>query len=142
MIWRSGEDPNRTVSVFARAMGTPEADRNLIDFSLNAGLVLHEPFTYRDDDTFGIGMGYAQVSRQRRRLDRDVGAYHRLRSIRCAAARPMSRRPTSIRSRPGGNCSRTSSTSSIPAPASPIRTSRRKGVKNELVVGARTNILF
>ena len=31
-------------------------DRNLIDFSLNAGLAIHEPFLGRDDDTAGIGV--------------------------------------------------------------------------------------
>ncbi len=42
-------------------MGTPQGDRNLISFSLNAKLTFHEPFLHRDDDTFGIGMGYARV---------------------------------------------------------------------------------
>ena len=64
MVWRDPNEPDRdrTINVFARAMGTPEEDRNLIDFSLNAGLTFHEPFLHRDDDTFGIGMGYAHVS--------------------------------------------------------------------------------
>ncbi len=75
MIWRSEADPNRTMSVFGRVMGTPEDDRNLIDFSMNAGLVLHDPFTYRTDDTFGLGMGYAHVSSRAAALDRDVFAY-------------------------------------------------------------------
>ena len=48
-------------------MGAPQADRNLITFSVNAGLTLHEPFLHRDDDTFGIGMGFAKVSGSRRR---------------------------------------------------------------------------
>ena len=48
-------------------MGTPQTDRNLIDFSLNAGFTLHEPFLHRDDDTFGIGMGYAPWSAARGR---------------------------------------------------------------------------
>ena len=48
-------------------------DRNLIDFSLNAGLTLHEPFLGRDDDTFGIGMGYAKVSSRAAALDEDTG---------------------------------------------------------------------
>jgi len=61
MIWRSAKDPNRTLSFFARAMWAPE-DRNLIDFSVNAGFVLKDPFTYRTDDVFGLAMGYAHVS--------------------------------------------------------------------------------
>jgi porin len=84
MIWHDDEDPDRTLNVFARAMGTPLADRNLIDFSLNAGLTLREPFPHRDDDTFGIGMGYAHVSSADAALDRDtamfIGAFTPLRS--------------------------------------------------------------
>ncbi|HUA64195.1 MAG TPA: carbohydrate porin, partial [Alphaproteobacteria bacterium] len=58
MVWRSSEpnDADRAVNFFARAMGTPQEDRNLIDFSLNAGFTLSEPLPHRDDDTFGIGM--------------------------------------------------------------------------------------
>jgi porin len=75
MVWRSEADPNRTISVFGRIMGTPQADRNLVNFSMNAGLVFRDPFTYRTDDTFGIGMGYAHVSSQAAGLDRDIVAY-------------------------------------------------------------------
>ena len=71
LIWRDARDPNRTIAVFARVMGTPLDDRNLIDASMNAGLVFHSPFRYRTDDTFGIGVGYAHVSRQAAALDRD-----------------------------------------------------------------------
>jgi len=62
MIMRSSTDPNRNLSVFARAMGTPQSDRNFIDFSVNAGFNLTDPLPYRTDDTFGIGVGYAHVS--------------------------------------------------------------------------------
>jgi porin len=72
MVWRSNADPNRSISVFGRAMGTPLADRNLIDFSLNAGVVMKDPFNYRTDDTFGLGLGYTHVSRQVSAYDRDV----------------------------------------------------------------------
>jgi len=62
MIMRSSTDPNRNLSTFLRVMGTPETDRNLVDFSLNFGFNLTDPLPYRTDDTFGIGMGYARVS--------------------------------------------------------------------------------
>jgi porin len=76
MIFRSDRDPNRTMSVFARAMGAPQVDRNLIDFSMNAGFVLHDPFPYRTDDTFGVGMGYAHVSSQVAGFESDAGAFN------------------------------------------------------------------
>ena len=75
MVWVDPEESDRTINLFARAMGTPQADRNLIDFSLNFGMTFHEPFLHRDDDTFGIGMGYARVSSQAAGLDQDTAAY-------------------------------------------------------------------
>ncbi|HTV42167.1 MAG TPA: carbohydrate porin [Candidatus Sulfotelmatobacter sp.] len=64
MIWSDPNDPDsdRTINFFARAMGTPLQDRNLLAFSMNAGFTFHEPIRNRDDDTFGIGMGYVRVS--------------------------------------------------------------------------------
>ena len=61
MIWRA-EDPDRNINVFVRPMFTPLQDRNLITFSVNAGLTMHEPILGRDDDTAGIGVDFAQVS--------------------------------------------------------------------------------
>jgi porin len=75
MVWRSGADPNRSISLFGRIMGTPEGSRNLIDFSMNAGLVFRDPFTYRTDDSFGIGMGTTHVTSRAAALDRDVFLY-------------------------------------------------------------------
>ncbi len=74
MVWRKASDPNRSVSVFGRVMGTPQADRNLADFSLNAGLVLHEPRANRPDDTLSLGMGYAHVSSRAAALDHDAAS--------------------------------------------------------------------
>ena len=46
-------------------MGAPQSDRNLIDFSLNAGLDVSEPFEHREDDVLGIGLGLRHVSSRR-----------------------------------------------------------------------------
>jgi porin len=77
MVWSdpNDEDGDRTISVFARAMGTPQLDRNLIDFSLNAGINFREPIPHRGDDTFGVAMGYARVSDRAAGLDRDTNAF-------------------------------------------------------------------
>jgi porin len=84
MLWHSEEDPDHALSVFCRAMGTPQDDRNLIDFSLNVGLTLHDPIPHRDDDTLGIGLGYAKVSGAAANADRDtratVGAFYPIRT--------------------------------------------------------------
>lgn len=75
MLWRNGADPNNTLNAFARVMGTPQSQSNLIRSSMNAGLVYHEPFRYRPDDTFGVGMGYVHVTTGAAGYDRDVDAY-------------------------------------------------------------------
>jgi len=71
MIWRPTEDSPRAVSVFARLMGAP-GDRNLIDFSVNAGITLKAPLPGRDDDTLGLGYGYARLSSSTRATDQAV----------------------------------------------------------------------
>jgi porin len=81
MLWRNATDPNNTLNGFMRVMGAPQADRNLINVSLNAGLVYHEPFRNRADDTFGIGLGYVHVSSV-------VSAYERDLSVAASYAAP------------------------------------------------------
>ena len=72
MIYRFPNDPDRNINVFLRPMFTPLQDRNLISFSMNAGLTMHEPFFGRDDDTAGLGMGFAKVSNSATGLDIDA----------------------------------------------------------------------
>jgi porin len=69
-IWRQSDGP-RSVCGFVRIMGAP-ADRNLIDYSLNAGVNLKAPLRGRDNDTFGIGYGWAHVSGSASDLDEDT----------------------------------------------------------------------
>ncbi len=75
MLWVDPNENDRTVSVFVRPMGTPLADRNEINFSMNAGLTFSEPIMHRDDDTLGVGMGFAHVSSAASDLDRDQRVY-------------------------------------------------------------------
>ncbi len=75
MVWQEQNLPDRTLNVFIRPMWTPLTDRNLIDFSLNAGITLHEPFQHRDDDTFGLAMGYAHVGAHAAALDQDTAMF-------------------------------------------------------------------
>jgi porin len=75
MLWRALKEPDQNLNVFVRAMGAPQGDRNLIRFSLNAGLTFHEPFAHRDDDTFGLAMGYTKVGSHASGLDQDTGAF-------------------------------------------------------------------
>jgi porin len=72
MVWQAGRDDPRSVSVFARLMGAP-GDRNLINFSVNAGITMKAPLPGRDDDTVGIGFGIAKVSPTAAGFDIDSG---------------------------------------------------------------------
>ena len=75
LIWRDALDPNRTIALFARVMGTPLKDRNLIDASLNVGLLMHSPLRNRPADTVGVGMGYAHVSNRAALMDANSNSF-------------------------------------------------------------------
>jgi porin len=75
ILWRSSRDPNRSLSVFGRAMGTPFADRNTISASANLGLVLKDPFPYRTDDQLGLGFGFTRVSPHLAGFDSDTALF-------------------------------------------------------------------
>jgi porin len=141
MVWRSPADPDRNVNVFFRAMGSPLTDRNLIDFSVNVGLTMHEPIWLRDDDTFAIGLGYAHVSNRAAALDSSTAAFsnsynpvrHSETFIEATyqyQATPWLQLQPDVQYvfNPGAGISN---------PSNPGQT-----VKNELVLGVRTNILF
>ena len=141
MLWVDPEEPDRSISVFTRIMGTPEVNRNLVTFSANLGVNFKEPFLGRDDDTFGLGMGYAKVSSGAAGLDRDTqtysGAYTPIRSnetfieatYQYEVAPWLQLQPdVQYIMNPGGGV------------ANPTSADQR--IKNELVFGLRTNILF
>jgi porin len=144
VIWNdpSDEDADRTLNFFVRAMGTPDEDRNLIDVSTNAGFTFHEPFPHRGDDTAGIGMGYAKVGNGVIDLDKEMNSFN-------GTSFPVQSSEEFVEAtyqyqltpwwqvqpdiqyvfNPGGG---------IPNPNS----STGQRVKDELVLGIRTNILF
>jgi porin len=69
-VWRPDPKTARALSVFARIMGAP-SDRNLVDFAVNAGVVLHAPLPGRPQDGFGIAYGLARIGGRAAALDRD-----------------------------------------------------------------------
>ena len=75
MIWRSNDNANRSLNVFFRPMFTPYQDRNLVNASINAGFALHAPLTGRDNDVFGVEMGTAWASRGASGFDRQMQVY-------------------------------------------------------------------
>ncbi len=146
MVWRDRANPNASVSVFARVMDTPQGDRNLIDFSANAGVVYHDPLPNRSADTLALGMGYAHVSAAAVAYDRDVAAYNL--TVGPSGYFPVRSSETYVEAtyqyqvhpwwqvqpdlqyvfNPGGG---------IADPDAPGRK-----VRNELIIGVRTNVLF
>ena len=146
MVWRDPAQPNHSVSVFGRAMGTPQGDRNLVDYSFNGGVVYHYPFAGRPDDTVGLGMGYAHVSHRAALYDADASAYNL--TVSPSNYMPIRSSETFIEAtyqyqvhpwwqiqpdvqyvfKPGGGVQNV------------VDTTQR--VRNELILGLRTNILF
>lgn len=72
-VWRQPAGP-RAVGVFSRVMGAPP-NQNLIDWSLDAGVNMTAPLPGRDNDTLGIGFGWAHVSARAAAFDRDTAAF-------------------------------------------------------------------
>jgi porin len=142
-LWSDPHDENgdRGLDGFVRVMGTPESDRNLISFSMNAGLTFHEPIYHRDADTCGLGMGYAKVSDRAAALDQDTGFFtHTAYPVRGgevfveatyqfqATAWLQIQPDFQYIFNPGGG---------IPNP-----TQSTERVKNEAILGLRINVLF
>jgi porin len=75
MVWADQEETAHTVNVFGRVLWAPQADRNFLTFSMNAGITVHQPFPNRDGDTFAIGVGFAKVSSAAANLDRATAAF-------------------------------------------------------------------
>jgi porin len=72
VIWLPKDQTSRYLSVFVRPMFTTLQDRNLIAFSVNGGFTLHDPIPGRDNDMFGLGFGVARVSTGAAAFDRDL----------------------------------------------------------------------
>ncbi len=143
MIWRDpkDEDGDRAISFFARAMGAPEEDRNVIDVSMNAGFTFHEPIYHRDDDTCGVGMGYAKVGDHASGFDRDTvyytSAFHPVRSSETYVEATYQYQLTSW-------CQLQPDFQYVFNPGAGIANPNAPGqrVRNEAVVGLRMNVLF
>lgn len=70
VVWRPSADSTQSVGVFARLIGAP-GDRNVANFSVNAGVTLRAPLPGRDNDTAGVGFGLVKVSPSAVRRDLD-----------------------------------------------------------------------
>lgn len=141
-VWRNSAGGPRAVNVFARAMAAP-GDRNQASFSANLGVTMTAPFSGRDSDVVGLGLGYIKIGSNARGLDADSNAFN-------ATNLPVRRSETFIEAtyqfqatpwlvlqgvleytrNPGGGAA---------DPNDPSKTSR---IPNSTVIGLRTNITF
>ena len=74
MLHRVPGTTDQGLGAFARVSANP-GDRNLIDFYVDGGFTWKGLIPGRGDDTFGVGVGYARISRDARALDRDTIAF-------------------------------------------------------------------
>jgi porin len=141
MVWRDA-DPSRNLNFFVRPMFTTLQDRNLLSFSIDSGLALKEPFAGRENDTFGIGFGFVHVTSGASGYDKDLQVYepHVYTPVRGAetfleatyqyqATAWLQIQPDiQYVFNPGAG---------VVNPSDPTQK-----IKNELVVGLRTNVTF
>jgi porin len=141
MLWVDPRENDRTISFFARAMGAPQSDRNLITVSVNAGFTWHEPILHRDADTAAIGMGWAKAGHAQQVFDQSTGAF-------MATYYPVQTSETyleatyQIQVTPWWQVQ--PDIQYVFNPGAGILNPNEAGskIKNELVLGLRTNILF
>ncbi len=140
-IWREGPQSPRSLNFFLRPMGAP-GDRNLVSFSVNAGLSLRAPFASRPGDSFGVGVNWGHVGSGASGLDRDEAFFsgNTLAPVRSSETAIEVTYVAEIAPwwqiqpdfqyffRPGGG---------IPNPSNPA-----ERIGNEAVVGLRTVIAF
>jgi porin len=73
-IYGIPKSKDRGIGVFMRSSASP-SDRNLIDFYTDAGIDFIGLSDRRQNDKFGIAVGYAHVSKRAQALDRDYAFF-------------------------------------------------------------------
>jgi porin len=141
-IWRSKDDSNRNINVFIRPMFTPLQDRNLISFSVDAGLTVHEPFPGRDNDTFGLGMGVGRVSNRASESDKDRELYNPSVYAPVRSAESFLEATYQYQVTPWWQIQPDIQYIFNPGAGLANPNDPGRKIKNELVIGLRTNITF
>ena len=142
MIWRSKDDTSRSLNVFVRPMFTPYPDRNLVSASINAGLALKAPLPGRDSDTFGVEMGTAWASSGASSFDRQMQAFQPLVTTPIRGSETFLEATYQIQVLPSWQIQPDVQYFINPGLgiANPDDPAQR--IKNEFVVGLRTNVNF
>lgn len=140
VVWRPDPQGARAVGVFARIMGGP-GDRNVLNFSLNAGVTLKAPFPGRDSDTVGLGYGLARVSNAASSLDKDTANFSGT-GIPVRSSESFIELTYQVQLAPWWIVQPDFQYVFMPGGgiANPLEPGQR--IKNELVLGLRTNLTF
>jgi porin len=142
MVWRDAADAGHNINLFVRPMFTTLQDRNLISFSVDAGLTLLDPFPGRAKDAFALGIGIEQISNGASGFDSQMNFYQPcvytpVRSVETFLEATYQYQATAWLQiqpdvqyvfNPGAG---------VANPSDPTQK-----IKNELVIGLRTNITF
>jgi porin len=142
LIWVDPREGDRTINLFARVLGAPQADRNLVTFSANAGVTFHEPFLHRDDDTFAIGLGFAKVSGSDSALDKATAYYNPGTYVPRRGSETYIEITYQYQATPWCQIQPDAQYVFTPGGSVVNPGSVTQRVGNELVLGLRTNILF
>ena len=142
MIWRSRDDANRALNIFVRPMFTPYQDRNLVSASINAGLALRAPLPGRDSDTFGVEMGTAWASSGASSFDRQMQAFQPLVTTPIRGSETFLEATYQIQVLPSWQIQPDVQYFINPGMGIANPNDPTQRVKNELVIGLRTNVTF
>ena len=142
MIWRSKDDSGRNLNVFIRPMFSPYQDRNLISASLDAGVTLHGPFPGRDNDSFGVEMGVARLSNGAAGYDRDLQFYEPSAYTPVRSSETFIEATYQVQVTPWWQIQPDVQYFVNPGVGIANPNDLTQQIKNELVIGLRTNITF
>jgi porin len=116
--------------------------RHFVSFSLDAGLTLHGPIPGRDNDTFGLGVSVAQASNGARAYARDLQFYQPSVYTPAPSAETFVEATYQVQATPWWQIQ--PDVQYIINPGAGIANPNQptQKIKNELVIGLRTNITF
>jgi porin len=142
MIWRSKDDSSRSLNVFIRPMFTPLQDRNLVSASFGAGFTLHGALPGRDNDSFGAETGIARASNGASGYDRDLQFYQPSAYTPVRSAETFVEATYQVQVTPWWQIQPDIQYVFNPGAGIADPEDPTQKIKNEFVVGLRTNITF
>jgi porin len=142
MIWRSKDDANRSLNVFVRPMFTPYQDRNLVSASINAGFALKAPLPSRDNDVFGVEMGTVWASSGASDFDRQMQFYQPSVYTPIRSSETFVEATYQFQALPSWQIQPDVQYFINPGLGIANPNDPAQRIKNELVIGLRTNITF